>query len=586
MKKIYKILFFVIFTLALILTSCRNEELELIQPDTEEVLAPNSTAATLIQRTSMKDGSNDNIIDGASCLEVKLPVTVVANGLEITIINEDGFDTIEDIFDALEDDEDIIEFLFPITIILSDHTEVTVNSLDAFEELLERCEDENEEDEDIECIDFKYPFRISVFNTNNEVIETVVIESDRQLYRFVERIENNDVVRINFPISLILSDGTEVVINNLDELERAIEAAIDDCDEDDDNDYDDDDCEDCTNERFNNFITGCEKWEVSKLIKSNTNQTEQYLDFLFSFSEDGRVTVYTNGNTLSGTWESGGEGNNISFVLNIPDLPDFNNTWRVREIEEDDEDFEIYLVNGEDKLNFESTCGEEEEEDPNEFLEILKECDWEIAEFKVNGQSQLAEFQGYELSFEEGGTLLATVNDGITQGSWELIPATEQLFIGFSNAPVDDLTDEWFIFSVTEDRIELRRDLQNDTDILVLESLCDEEENFDGLAEILQAQHWKITEFETPNQSLAAEYEGYKIVFEEGGTVFALLDNEIVEGGWNIGSNDNTILAIFFQEAPFDDLTDEWEVVEVSETYIELHGSNGRGTVLVLEKFE
>jgi hypothetical protein len=129
MKKHIKFSFFVIFTLALILTSCRNEELELIQPENEEVLTADSKAANLIARTSMKDGSLDNIIDRASCVEVKLPVTVIANGLEITITNEDGFDTIEEIFEAIEDDEDILEILFPITVILNDYTEVTINSM-------------------------------------------------------------------------------------------------------------------------------------------------------------------------------------------------------------------------------------------------------------------------------------------------------------------------------------------------------------------------------------------------------------------------------------------------------------------------
>jgi hypothetical protein len=470
MKKTYKILFFVIFTLALILTSCRNEELELIQPENEEVLTADSKAANLIARTSMKDGSLDNIIDRASCVEVKLPVTVIANGLEITITNEDGFDTIEEIFEAIEDDEDILEIFFPITVILNDYTEVTINSMEDLRELAAGCGDEGEEDDDIECIDFKYPFRISVFNPNNEVIETVVIESDRQLYRFVERIEDNDVIRINFPLSLVLSDGSELVVNSLSELERAIENAIDDCDEDDDFDFDDDDCDDCSTDRLKEVLTGCEKWEVEKLLRNNVNQVEQYIGYYFSFSADGTVTVLINGDSVaSGTWASSGERNDISFVLDIPNFIDFNDTWILQEVEEEEGEFEIYLRNGEDRLNFESTCG-------------------------------------------------------------------------------------------------------------------NEEENFEGLAEILQTSNWKISEFEVDEQSFVAEFEGYQIVFEEGGGLFATLNNETVQGGWNIGGEDSSVLALFFQEAPFDDLTEEWEVVQVSETFIKLNASNEQDKVLIFEK--
>ncbi|WP_340199356.1 hypothetical protein [Ascidiimonas sp. W6] len=473
MKKTYKILVFVIFTLALLLMSCRNEELELVQPDTEEVLAANSTAATLIERTSMKDGSNDNIIDRASCFEVQLPVTVIVNGIEFTVNTEDDFDEIEAIFDELEDDEDTLEIIFPIIVILNDFTEETINSIDEFERLSMECGDEGEEDDDIECVDFKYPFRISVFNPNNEVIETVVIESDRQLYRFVKRIEENDIVRVQFPITLILADGTELVINSLRALEEAIESAIDDCDEDDDYDYNDDDCDDCSTDRLTEILTGCEKWEVDKLIRNNTDQAEQYIGYYFSFSADGSVTVFTNGDPLaSGTWESSGERNNISFVLNIPDFVDFNDTWRLHEVEQENGEKEVDLRKGDDRLRFESGCNNDNS--GNESLAtILTVGAWEVAQYTDSGVNETADYDGYEIVFNENGSVIASRDQSPIEGGWNIGDGGNKLFLNFNEVPFDEFTDDWDVISVTETRIELKDISGGDgsIDILVFEKL-------------------------------------------------------------------------------------------------------------------
>ncbi|XLS29162.1 hypothetical protein ACJD0Z_18445 [Flavobacteriaceae bacterium M23B6Z8] len=473
MKKTYKILVFVIFTLVLLLMSCRSEELEFIEPDTQEVLEANSSAATLIQRTTMKDGSNDNIIDRASCFEVKLPVTVIANGIEIQVETEEDFDEIEDIFDELEDDEDRLEIVFPITVILADFTEQSVNNMDEFERLALSCGDEGAEDDDIECVDFNYPFRISVFNPNNEIVETIVIESDRQLYRFVERIEDNDIVRINFPITLVLADGSQITINSLRALEEAIENAIDDCDEDDDYDFNDDDCDNCTTDQLAEVLTGCDNWRVDKLERNDVDQEEQYIAFLFSFFEDGTVSVSTNGETLSGTWESSGARNNISFVLNIPDLPDFNDTWILHEIDQQIGEVKVDLRKGDDRLRFESDCSEEGDSGNDTVASILSSGAWEVAQYTDDGVNETADYDGYELVFNENGSVVASRDQNTIEGGWNVGEGGSKLFLNFNTIPFDEFTDDWDVISATENRIELQDVSGGDgsVDILVFERL-------------------------------------------------------------------------------------------------------------------
>lgn len=115
---------------ALNFTSCQDE-FEVIGGDAEEQpITANSSAGKLIENTSTKDGSFDNIVDGASCFDIKFPYTVQVNGLEITIDSREDLHLIEEIFDEVDDDTDFLEILFPITITAGDFTEITINSFE------------------------------------------------------------------------------------------------------------------------------------------------------------------------------------------------------------------------------------------------------------------------------------------------------------------------------------------------------------------------------------------------------------------------------------------------------------------------
>ncbi len=98
MKNIIRILSAFTISLFLLQTSCREEESEFLIASPGESLEAKSAIANLLQNTSMNDGSDDNIIDGSSCFNIELPVTVHVNGLEIIVDYREDFQTIEDIF--------------------------------------------------------------------------------------------------------------------------------------------------------------------------------------------------------------------------------------------------------------------------------------------------------------------------------------------------------------------------------------------------------------------------------------------------------------------------------------------------------
>ena len=175
MKTKMRTLLLLPFFALMIFTSCQDEVIHITEPTEAEALVATSELTSMISATAKMDGSKDNIIDKASCLSVELPITVKVNGIEIIIDSEEDYKTIEAIYNEFDDDDDDLEIFFPITIVLANHEQVVIANHDALEDLIEDCKGEDEEDDDIECIDFQYPISFSVYNANFQNVNVVTI---------------------------------------------------------------------------------------------------------------------------------------------------------------------------------------------------------------------------------------------------------------------------------------------------------------------------------------------------------------------------------------------------------------------------
>ena len=187
--KIFKPILIVLLGFLLTITSCRTEDDLIIDPPIEAAITANSYVANLISRTTSNDGSMDNIIDNASCFSVELPVIVTVNDIEIEINNNAGYQDIEDIIDLFDDDIDSIIISYPITVVLTDFSTEILYSDSELAVLSTNCNGENEDDDDIECIDFQYPISASVFNEDAELIETIIIINDNSMYDFIDDLD-------------------------------------------------------------------------------------------------------------------------------------------------------------------------------------------------------------------------------------------------------------------------------------------------------------------------------------------------------------------------------------------------------------
>ncbi|BAO75744.1 hypothetical protein [Winogradskyella sp. PG-2] len=352
-----RVIFSLLFLSVISITSCRTEETELILTPDDEILASNSIVAQLMQRATSNDGSIDNIVDRANCFDIKFPYSVNVNSEEITLSSNSDFARVECVFDQSDDDTDTLDIMFPVNIVLADFSEITINNEAELNSYSANCNGENVADIDIECIDFQYPIEASSFNSNSELLETLNLENDYQLYDFIENISPSDIITMDFPLVVILADASNVSITNFNELQTIIENNINACDEDDDYDYNEDDCDDCTLVDIENLLTTCNDWAVNTLRRdSGTNYDDVYYNYDFNFFNDGTMSVFWNTTTVYGTWIANGSGNAIEVIIDVPALPLCNNNWIIREIKNCSDETEIDMRVGIDRIQYVKNC--------------------------------------------------------------------------------------------------------------------------------------------------------------------------------------------------------------------------------------
>lgn len=557
--------------LAITVIACQ-EEFEEVGGDgnEQETITTNSTTADLIIKTASNDGSFDNIVDGASCVAIEFPYTVEVGGIQITIDSREDLHLIEEIFDEFDDDEDILNIIFPITITLGDFSEVVIENKEALRELAAECL-EGGDDDDIECIDFVYPITLFTFDINEQETGSVTVNSDRELRLFFKERDNEELVSIDFPVTLKKADGTEIVVNNNAELANAIESAKDACDEDDDDDYNDDDFDE---DRFDFCLTEC-PWEVREVIRGDMNSTEQYLEYIMDFNEDGTVNVIIEGDmVVAGTWSSRFTDDGPLLNLEFEQLVDFNLEWLVYEI--GDHTIKLYANEGSDKIILKQLCDDDEQgEDPDTLREILKECSWIIRKVELQDE-EVRRLLGFEFEFLPEG--VATLSDGITtgEGTWEIGYNDEQvlsLLIEFGsepavnfNWPLRHLDDERLKFEVEEIGYEL-----------VLQRDCINGAGDGDVAEIrniMLGGQWNVALFEDEGEDDTDDFDGMDFSFSNFNQVeVSINDDPILAGVWRVlrGYGDNLQVYLNFgDDDPFDELTEAWYVTEVSADRIEL----------------
>ena len=581
MKTMKKLLIIPFLFMGLIFNSCQEEGIQIAQDNPQEAIVANSVVANLIQQTATRDGSYDNIIDGASCMNIQLPVTVFVNGLEITVDSEEDFDVIEAIFDQLDDDDDSLNIVFPITIVLSNYDEIVIENQDQLQTFIDTCGGENEADDDIECVDFVYPLTYSVFDTNDNIISTVTINNDEDMYNFIHDIDENDIIALNFPVTLIFSDGTETTANSVQELGDILNSAVDFCDEDDDNDYGDDDFD---LEELNQLLVTC-PWVVHAMERDNDSVSDTYRDYVLLFEANDSLKIKKrNGVIVKGLWETSESDNGVVLTLNVEGLNDFTLNWYVSELEDDK--IKLQNENG-NRIILRKNCDTDFDQTIARIENILKECFWRIAELEINDIHYEDQYIGTPLKFEDDGVVKLRINGEFVTGTWEIVEAGSGFALQMTFDGRPNLNLSWLITELENDKIEL----ENQNSEMELEKVCpDADDAIVFINEALIDGTWGVAYFEEDSVDMTTNFNDYILDFLESRRVHVTGNGSDFGGSWMSFRNDDGQLKLalnFMDHDIFYELNNRWRIIEITNIRIELVDYSDNGLIekkVVFEK--
>lgn len=114
---------------------------------------------------------------------------------------------------------------------------------------------------------------------------------------------------------------------------------------------------------------------------------------------------------------------------------------------------------------------------------------------------------------------------------------------------------------------------------------------------IAENGNWKVTYFYDSDHVETDHFEGYVFTFKDNGALEAVKDSTAIMGTWSVtdsnssdddgGSSDVDFNIFFASPDDFEDLSDDWDIITVTSSKIELtdvSGGNGGTDFLTFEK--
>ncbi len=284
-------LFFIAAMAFVLFAGCQKEYLEVSEPDNDATITATDSVAGLVLKIALKDGSFDNIIDRCSEISINFPYSVRIKNEVLEVSSSEDVQNIKlEYFDLRNE----FNLEYPVTVTFSDYTETVLSNKGELRQI-QNQHNTTVYDDDIECIDFIYPFEASVYNTQYQKYDQIEIEDDMELYDVFNKI-NDLVIELKYPIEVKNLGGIITTINNNKELEKKIREEVKaGCDEEDETEFTDEDYP------YSDLIINNE-WEIF-FYADTIDQSNLFNFYLLDFKNDNTVQAIKGAEVINGTWE-------------------------------------------------------------------------------------------------------------------------------------------------------------------------------------------------------------------------------------------------------------------------------------------
>jgi len=569
--------FFAVLFLGLSLLSCQKEEEEHIDETQEETITASSPLTTLLLRTSQNPGTYDDIIDGNGCASVVLPITVVANGQQVTVNTPEDVLLILQIFNQFPNDTDTLQINFPITLELFDFTQVTVNSQVELDALAASC---GANEVEIGCLDIVYPISFFTYNADQQQTGTVTINNDIELYSFLQNLGPDDFISLDFPISVVLEDGSTTEVSS----HTALQTLITDCVANGGGDPID------ISQFEEDLTTGV--WYVAYFF-DDYDETDNYAGYEFTFALDGTAQTVKAGVITAGTWALVDDFKIDLFFGTTDPLDELDEDWEI--LEATAEIITLKHISGDGSTDFltfsrnPNTGGNNTE--LNLFIENLITGNWYVNLLEENGTDHTSNFDAYEFTFFGNGSATAVSNGNTINGFWtaEVNSGNLDFIMNFETSTNGDfaaLNDDWKVLEATQTIIRLS-DVSGGgggTDYLTF----GREPNGGGgggpdpqeLRDILVSGTWYVEKFLDDGGDETSDFNGYDFNFYNNETVFASNGSEYVYGIWIITVTGTELNFEFDMDSPINGADDdEYKALQYTTTSVTFITRNSQGEI-------
>ena len=307
-------------------TSCQKA-VDVTNGQNPNTNSANSQTASNLERSSMYDGSFDDFLDGMSCSSILFPFTATVNGTKVTLLSEADYSMVLNLLSKFNNDT--IVFQFPLTVKLSNYTEVQVANQAEFDALSNACaQAESAGKSAINCLNIDFPIAILTYNLNLDQTGSVVIGSREELYNYMNAFGNDELFSVNYPITATLKGQSNTVIeitSDMDLQSRVTECLSDEAAKEDAKD----------NAKALGTILVDGVFKVKSFVSAGVDTASDYANYTVDFANDltctAHNTVNTTINDVQGTYAITSEfdvflkltfSGNSSFEL-------LNDTWKV-----------------------------------------------------------------------------------------------------------------------------------------------------------------------------------------------------------------------------------------------------------------
>lgn len=302
----------------LLLFSCQSEGSEQ-EYNMQETITNSSPLTSYVQRVAMVKTVQDNIIDQSSYCTVKLPYKVDVNGVNVEINSTADYQKVWDIVNSSNTDVDV-KINFPVTMVYYNYYEKVLNNQSDFQQLLDYWNAVPDLLSKINCLNINYPITVNVYNTDNQIGNSVKISDDRSFFFFINNLKSNQLIAVKYPISITDFNNLVTTIGSNFQFENAIKEAIDNCPENQNSLL-----------NFSDVITSG-SWKVSYFY-DDSEKTLSYKDYVFVFKNNQTVLATKSGINVDGVWstkiDNGGREFKIDLNTNL--LHELDKDWKLFE---------------------------------------------------------------------------------------------------------------------------------------------------------------------------------------------------------------------------------------------------------------